>query len=99
MAEHPLHGNPAEQVPDGWDLSEERGGVLRRRFVFNDFEQAFAFMSAMANYSEDAQHHPEWFNVYNRVDVVLTTHDAGGLTEKDFAWAWQANEQFALTKR
>ena len=47
----------------------------------------------MALYSEKVQHHPEWRNVYNRVDVFLTTHDAGGLTDKDFDWALEANRE------
>jgi len=84
---------PMNETPIGWERFEERGGILRRSFVFDNFEQAFSFMTRMAAYSERAQHHPEWFNVYNRVDVLLTTHDAGGLTDKDVAWALEANAQ------
>jgi 4a-hydroxytetrahydrobiopterin dehydratase len=68
-------------LPD-WNFDEARGAI-RRRFVFADFAQAFAFMTQVALAAEKRDHHPEWSNVYNRVDVVLTTHDAGGLTEKD----------------
>jgi 4a-hydroxytetrahydrobiopterin dehydratase len=75
-----------------WELSEERGGLLRRQYRFKDFAQAFAFMTEMAQWSEISGHHPEWFNVYSRVDVLLTTHDLGGLSEKDFAWACQADQ-------
>lgn len=71
---------------DGWSLDE---GKLHRRFVFDDFVAAFAFMAAAALLAERANHHPEWFNVYNRVDVWLTTHDAGGLTARDQALARQ----------
>lgn len=75
-----------------WELLADRGGLLRRSFKFRDFQQAFAFMTEMAAWSEAAQHHPEWFNVYAKVDVDLTTHDVGGLSEKDFAWARRAHE-------
>lgn len=84
---------PAD-LPKGWERLDERGGVLCRSFVFADFQAAFAFMTHLADYSERVQHHPEWFNVYNRVEVRLTTHDAGGLTQKDFDWALEANAQF-----
>jgi 4a-hydroxytetrahydrobiopterin dehydratase len=61
--------------------------ALAKSFVFKSFSQAFAFMTRVAMLAEKSKHHPEWFNVYNRVDVVLTTHDAGGITELDFAMA------------
>ncbi len=70
----------------GWTLSED-GLAITRQFRFADFRQAFAFMAHVALAAERADHHPEWSNVYNRVDVRLTTHDAGGLTERDFALA------------
>lgn len=57
--------------------------AIARRFVFADFNAAFGFMTRVALLAEKADHHPEWTNVWNRVDVVLSTHDAGGLTEKD----------------
>ena len=58
-------------------------GKLHRDYVFPDFIQAFAFMTAAAIGIEKQNHHPEWFNVYNKVTVDLTTHDAGGITQKD----------------
>jgi 4a-hydroxytetrahydrobiopterin dehydratase len=70
----------------GWTLSDD-GLAITRRFKFADFQQAFAFMTHVALAAERADHHPEWSNVYNRVDMRLTTHDAGGLTERDFALA------------
>lgn len=73
-----------------WQVSAD-GLSISRQFVFADFAQAFAFMARMAEVSEQLNHHPEWRNVYNRVDVTLTTHDAGGLTEKDVAWAEAAS--------
>src|SRR4029434_6168767 len=69
-----------------WRLSAD-GKAIERRFRFADFRTAFAFMTRVALAAERADHHPEWSNVYNRVDVRLTTHDAGGLTGRDFALA------------
>ena len=65
----------------GWEL---RNGKLHREFVFEDFVGAFRFMSGVALIAERMDHHPEWSNVYNRVTMDLTTHDAGGLTVLDF---------------
>jgi 4a-hydroxytetrahydrobiopterin dehydratase len=75
------------QLP-GWTVQD---GKLYRQFQFPDFVTAFGFMSSMALYSEAIGHHPEWFNVYNRVTVHLTTHDSGGITSKDIDWATKAN--------
>jgi len=71
---------------DQWSLSAD-GCAIEKRFIFNDFSAAFAFMTCGALAAEKLNHHPEWSNVYNRVDVRLSTHDAGGLTELDFALA------------
>ena len=70
----------------GWRLDAERV-ALRRDFRFADFNQAFAFMTRVALYAEKNDHHPEWFNVYNRVEVTLSTHDAGGVTQRDIDMA------------
>ncbi|NWG92189.1 MAG: 4a-hydroxytetrahydrobiopterin dehydratase [Parvularculaceae bacterium] len=70
----------------GWTLASD-GLSIRRSFEFADFGAAFAFMTRVALAAEKANHHPEWSNVYNRVGIVLTTHDAGGLTARDFALA------------
>ncbi|MFM7628068.1 MAG: 4a-hydroxytetrahydrobiopterin dehydratase [Algoriphagus sp.] len=62
----------------------EENNQLKKSFVFRDFSEAFAFMTRVAFLAETQQHHPNWSNVYNRVDVALTTHDAGNMvTEKD----------------
>jgi 4a-hydroxytetrahydrobiopterin dehydratase len=74
------------QLPS-WKLNEERGGTLTREFVFHDFAQAFGFMSQVAVLAEKRNHHPEWFNVYDRVAVTLTTHDVGGLSTNDIEMA------------
>lgn len=70
----------------GWTLVDGRDAITRT-FKFKDFNAAWGFMSRAALVAEQLDHHPEWFNVYNRVDVVLSTHDAGGLTELDFQLA------------
>jgi 4a-hydroxytetrahydrobiopterin dehydratase len=73
----------AADLPD-WRLEGEH---LKRQFRFADFVEAFGFMSRVALLAERANHHPEWSNVWNRVDIGLTTHDAGGLTGRDVALA------------
>ena len=71
---------------DGWTLTND-GKAIEKTFSFKTFGEAFAFMTRVALQAEKADHHPEWFNVYNRVDVRLTTHDAGGLTGNDITLA------------
>ena len=73
----------------GWSV---KGGKLHRELAFADFAQAFAFMGDVAREAEALQHHPEWFNVYNRVVIDLTTHDAGGVTTLDFDLARRAED-------
>ena len=69
-------------VPDGWSL-EDGGKALVRTLKFKDFGEAFAFLTRVAMHAEKVNHHPEFTNVWNRVDVTLSTHDAGGLTALD----------------
>jgi 4a-hydroxytetrahydrobiopterin dehydratase len=69
-----------------WTLDADGKGI-RRSLRFADFNAAFGFMARVALAAERADHHPEWSNVYNRVEIRLSTHDAGGLTERDFALA------------
>ena len=68
----------------GWTRN---GDGIERQYKFADFTQAFGFMARVALLAEKADHHPEWSNVYNRVDIRLTTHDAGGISARDFALA------------
>ncbi|TMJ94565.1 MAG: 4a-hydroxytetrahydrobiopterin dehydratase [Alphaproteobacteria bacterium] len=67
---------------DGWSEVEGRDAISKK-FAFKDFNEAFGFMARVALIAEKLDHHPEWFNVYNRVEVTLATHDAGGVTERD----------------
>ena len=79
-------------LPD-WRMAEGRDAI-QRTFKFKDFNAAFGFMTRAALVAEQMNHHPEWFNVWNRVDVTLSTHDAGGLTELDVKLA-QAMDKIA----
>lgn len=69
-----------------WDYDDARDAITRR-FVFADFVEAFGFMTRVALLAEKADHHPEWSNMWNRVDILLTTHDAGGLSHRDIELA------------
>jgi 4a-hydroxytetrahydrobiopterin dehydratase len=72
-------------LPD-WDYDDARDAITRT-VVFTDFAEAFGFMTQVALIAEKADHHPEWKNVWNRVEILLTTHDAGGLSERDIELA------------
>lgn len=80
-------------VLPGWMLAKD-GGAIVKTFQFKNFSQAWAFMSRVALLAEKMNHHPEWFNVYNRVEVTLNTHDAGGITDLDLTMA-EKMEKFA----
>ena len=73
---------------DGWTVQD---GKLHKEFQFDTFVTAFGFMTQLALIAESMNHHPEWFNVYNRVTIDLMTHDAGGISELDFEWASRAD--------
>lgn len=80
----------AELLPTlaGWTPEPVRDGIVKQ-FVFTDFAEAFGFMASVAILAEKADHHPEWSNVYNRVTILLTTHDADGLSQRDIDLARQ----------
>tara|TARA_Y100001970_G_scaffold144890_1_gene177956 strand:+ start:432 stop:719 length:288 start_codon:yes stop_codon:yes gene_type:complete len=74
------------QILDHYDekwIIKDSGKKVKKEFKFKSFIEAFSFMTKIAIYAEKKDHHPEWSNVYNRVEICLTTHDAGGVTEKD----------------
>ena len=82
----------AQSLPS-WQLDTERGAISRE-FVFGNFVQAFSFMTEVALAAEKHNHHPEWSNVYSKVSICFTTHDAGGLTNLDFIMANLAEKAF-----
>ena len=71
---------------EGWEEVDGRDAI-QKSFTFADFNEAFGFMGRIALAAEKADHHPEWFNVYNRVEITLSTHDAGGLSQRDIELA------------
>jgi len=80
------HRNESLAAIPEWNYDEARDAITRR-LVFADFNAAFGFMARVALIAEKSDHHPEWSNVWNRVDVLLTTHDAGGLSQRDIVMA------------
>lgn len=79
-------------LPD-WTHDPQRDAISRT-FVFRDFPQAFGFMTQLAIIAEKRNHHPEWLNIYNKVSITYTTHDASGLTQNDFDLARYADEVY-----
>ena len=69
-----------------WKKTRGRDSI-EKEFIFSDFQAAFSWMTRIALFAEKMDHHPEWYNIYNRVDITLTTHDSGGVTEKDITLA------------
>jgi 4a-hydroxytetrahydrobiopterin dehydratase len=82
----PEERTSALAVLEGWRDAADRDAIVKR-FKFKNFNEAFGFMTKVAMEAERMNHHPEWFNVYNRVEVTLTTHDCGGLSDLDIALA------------
>ncbi len=81
----------AVQSLDGWQEVSGRNAI-QKKFSFKDFNAAFGFMTRVALLAEKMDHHPEWFNVYNRVEVTLSTHDADGVSERDIKMARAMDE-------
>ena len=89
MAEKLSSGERADALDslgEGWELLSDRDAI-RKEFKFKNFNEAFGFMTRVAISADKMNHHPEWFNVYNKVDVTLTTHDCGGLSALDIKLA------------
>jgi 4a-hydroxytetrahydrobiopterin dehydratase len=82
-----------KRIHSEWVLMNE---VIQRKFVFDDFIEAFSFMTSVAIVAEKQNHHPNWENVYNQVIVNLSTHDADGITEKDFKLAQKMDQLFDI---
>lgn len=81
------------EASQDWSIEDEK---LSKTFKFKDFQHAFGFMTMCAIYAEKQDHHPEWFNVYNKVSIQLTSHDVSGISNKDFDLA-KKMEAFALS--
>ena len=92
MADKIDRNDVAQKLADlpGWALLSEKD-ALKKSFVFKDFNQAWGFMNRCALLAEKMNHHPEWSNVWNKVEVTLNTHDAGGITELDLKMAAKMN--------
>ena len=88
--------NALKRLPD-WELVKGREAISRK-FQFVDFDAAFAFMTRTALLAAKMDHHPEWFNVYNKVEITLATHDAGGVTQKDIDLAAAMDGYAALSR-
>ena len=78
----------------GWEKTSDEREAYVRLFVFSDFKQAFSFMTSIAMKAEQINHHPEWENVYNKVKMILTTHDVGGISKLDYDMALFAEKYF-----
>ena len=87
------------QTLPAWRFDANRGGTITRTFEFADFVSAFGFMTQIALEAEKRNHHPEWSNVYNRVVITLTTHDAGGLSTRDIELARVADVIHAVLSK
>lgn len=83
---------------EGWAWDEARPAI-KKSFKFKGFVEAFGFMTSIAILAEKMNHHPEWFNVYNRLDVTLTTHDTGGVSEKDIKLAKSMDKLYNCSQR
>jgi 4a-hydroxytetrahydrobiopterin dehydratase len=81
--------NLNDKKSNPWFLEDDK---LTKPFLFKNFKSAFAFMTLCADYAEEVNHHPEWFNVYNKVKVQLTTHEVDGISAKDFDLALKMDE-------
>ena len=84
----------AALIENGWSMVQDRDAIFRE-FKFKSFVEAFSWMTAAALYAEKMNHHPEWSNVYNRVEVTLTTHDVDGLSGLDINLAQKMGQQFS----
>jgi 4a-hydroxytetrahydrobiopterin dehydratase len=94
MDRTPIGAATALKDLPGWTACADRDAI-QKTFRFKDFKRAFGFMTQVALKAEQMDHHPEWFNVYSRVDIVLTTHDAAGVTALDLALARFCDEAAA----
>ena len=81
---------------NSWSIENGKRDAITKEFKFSNFNEAFSFMTSIALKAEEIGHHPEWFNVYNKVKVTLTTHDANGITQLDIDLAKVMNKTFKI---
>ena len=79
---------------NSWKVSHDGREAITKEFEFSDFKSAFSFMTKVALKAEELCHHPEWFNVYNKVSITLTTHDVKGMSEKDIKLGMYIDDQY-----
>ena len=79
---------------NSWKVSHDGREAITKEFEFSDFKSAFSFMTKVALRAEELGHHPEWFNVYNKVSITLTTHDVKGMSEKDIKLGKYIDDQY-----
>ena len=79
---------------NSWKVSHDGREAITKEFQFSDFKSAFSFMTKVALKAEELGHHPEWFNVYNKVSITLTTHDVKGMSEKDIKLGKYIDDQY-----
>ena len=91
LSEGDRDGSLGPLLASGWTMVEGRDAI-KKKFTFSDFNEAWSFMSRVALRAEQLNHHPEWFNVYNSVDVTLSTHDCHGLSQRDITLATFMND-------
>ena len=88
-----LPGNVIKKL-NSWKIASDERDAIIKEFLFPDFKNAFSFMTAIALKAEEIGHHPEWFNVYNKVSITLTTHDVKGMSEKDIKLGKYIDDQY-----
>lgn len=79
---------------NSWNKTDDDRDAITKDFKFSDFKSAFGFLTSIALKAEEIQHHPEWFNVFNKVKITLTTHDVSGLSEKDIILGQYIDDQY-----
>ena len=82
------------KILKSWKVSDDGREAITKEFKFSDFKSAFSFMTVVALKAEELGHHPEWFNVYNKVSITLTTHDVKGMSEKDIKLGKYIDDQY-----
>jgi len=93
-----LYNEIKDDIPSEWTYNADKEAI-ERQFIFQDFKQAFSFMSTVAEEAESMNHHPEWFNVYNRLHVLLRTHDCNGISINDLNMAQYMNQLFTMVDK